>query len=150
MVKDAEANAAEDAKRKQEIEIRYHFFFNDTATTEIYTLSLHDALPISRKAGPPRDGANSGLGLEVARYSGCGKHQEGTIGLGVAARGKRNQGDLPDELATLPRAELEPWDGKILQRAIAQLRRSAHFWAVRFPGTGGRGGVPAQRDSLRC
>src|SRR5258708_27431674 len=25
------------------------FFFNDTATTEIYTLSLHDALPISAK-----------------------------------------------------------------------------------------------------
>src|SRR2546428_10139414 len=27
------------------------FFFNDTATTEIYTLSLHDALPISRREG---------------------------------------------------------------------------------------------------
>src|SRR6185436_6353075 len=27
------------------------FFFNDTATTEIYTLSLHDALPISHAAG---------------------------------------------------------------------------------------------------
>src|SRR3712207_9399925 len=27
--------------------VRYFFFFNDTATTEIYTLSLHDALPIS-------------------------------------------------------------------------------------------------------
>src|SRR3712207_8644242 len=27
-----------------------NFFFNDTATTEIYTLSLHDALPISRHA----------------------------------------------------------------------------------------------------
>src|SRR2546425_8179055 len=26
------------------------FFFNDTATTEIYTLSLHDALPISRRS----------------------------------------------------------------------------------------------------
>src|SRR3712207_7729913 len=26
------------------------FFFNDTATTEIYTLSLHDALPIFRRA----------------------------------------------------------------------------------------------------
>ena len=25
----------------------FFFFFNDTATTEIYTLSLHDALPIS-------------------------------------------------------------------------------------------------------
>src|SRR5260370_38911498 len=28
------------------------FFFNDTATTEIYTLSLHDALPISRVSFP--------------------------------------------------------------------------------------------------
>src|SRR5688572_30940676 len=27
------------------------FFFNDTATTEIYTLSLHDALPIWRRGG---------------------------------------------------------------------------------------------------
>src|ERR1022692_3403792 len=27
------------------------FFFNDTATTEIYTLSLHDALPISHEPG---------------------------------------------------------------------------------------------------
>src|SRR5256885_2794878 len=27
--------------------LRTFFFFNDTATTEIYTLSLHDALPIS-------------------------------------------------------------------------------------------------------
>src|SRR2546430_6014892 len=44
----------------------FFFFFNDTATTEIYTLSLHDALPISllgrpiptglrgRAARPPR------------------------------------------------------------------------------------------------
>src|SRR2546430_11462749 len=36
------------------------FFFNDTATTEIYTLSLHDALPISstpgRSAFPPAAG----------------------------------------------------------------------------------------------
>src|SRR2546430_13747608 len=30
----------------------FFFFFNDTATTEIYTLSLHDALPISsRRSG---------------------------------------------------------------------------------------------------
>src|SRR2546429_6803666 len=28
----------------------YVFFFNDTATTEIYTLSLHDALPITEGA----------------------------------------------------------------------------------------------------
>src|SRR6266513_5771181 len=29
----------------------HFFFFNDTATTEIYTLSLHDALPICRDRG---------------------------------------------------------------------------------------------------
>src|SRR5690242_21491999 len=32
----------------------FFFFFNDTATTEIYTLSLHDALPISGDPGPTR------------------------------------------------------------------------------------------------
>src|SRR2546430_8268453 len=31
------------------IVISFFFFFNDTATTEIYTLSLHDALPISNR-----------------------------------------------------------------------------------------------------
>src|SRR2546427_9496764 len=30
------------------LDVIFFFFFNDTATTEIYTLSLHDALPISR------------------------------------------------------------------------------------------------------
>src|SRR5256885_5404184 len=40
------------------------FFFNDTATTEIYTLSLHDALPISR---PGARGAGRGGGLPEAR-----------------------------------------------------------------------------------
>src|SRR5262244_4661858 len=29
--------------------VLFFFFFNDTATTEIYTLSLHDALPISHQ-----------------------------------------------------------------------------------------------------
>src|SRR5690242_20910944 len=33
----------------------FFFFFNDTATTEIYTLSLHDALPISADACDCRD-----------------------------------------------------------------------------------------------
>src|SRR6266850_2042982 len=31
----------------------FFFFFNDTATTEIYTLSLHDALPISSVVSAP-------------------------------------------------------------------------------------------------
>src|SRR5260370_42041706 len=41
------------------------FFFNDTATTEIYTLSLHDALPISAEgrgssSNPQPDSASTG------------------------------------------------------------------------------------------
>src|SRR2546423_10002960 len=35
----------------------FFFFFNDTATTEIYTLSLHDALPISALYRRPGGGA---------------------------------------------------------------------------------------------
>src|SRR6266536_6568075 len=35
----------------------FYFFFNDTATTEIYTLSLHDALPIYSRAPRPADRA---------------------------------------------------------------------------------------------
>src|SRR5260370_312765 len=48
---------------------RSFFFFNDTATTEIYTLSLHDALPIFRGAGHryvERD-----LGLVPSDRRGC-------------------------------------------------------------------------------
>ena len=33
----------------------FAFFFNDTATTEIYTLSLHDALPISGEGVEKRE-----------------------------------------------------------------------------------------------
>src|SRR2546425_2853599 len=35
--------------------ILFFFFFNDTATTEIYTLSLHDALPICSRQRTGRD-----------------------------------------------------------------------------------------------
>src|SRR5260370_34809503 len=42
------------------------FFFNDTATTEIYTLSLHDALPIS----PLGRGARGALVVQLLRRRG--------------------------------------------------------------------------------
>src|SRR3712207_9480722 len=38
------------------------FFFNDTATTEIYTLSLHDALPISRSRAKSSAGRSTEWG----------------------------------------------------------------------------------------
>src|SRR2546430_13566395 len=44
--------------------VRFFFFFNDTATTEIYTLSLHDALPISSSVARRR--ATFSISLEAS------------------------------------------------------------------------------------
>src|SRR2546426_8747351 len=48
--------------------IHFFFFFNDTATTEIYTLSLHDALPISSPHPP-----NAEFGMRNAECQ-CVRH----------------------------------------------------------------------------
>src|SRR4051794_41364167 len=51
-----------------------HFFFNDTAPTEIYTLSLHDALPISDEVvrltawQEGVDGSSPSAGLQNPRW----------------------------------------------------------------------------------
>src|SRR5215217_9228727 len=55
----------------------FFFFFNDTATTEIYTLSLHDALPISGGAAvatrrPVRDRAGRRRRPATARRRAAG------------------------------------------------------------------------------
>src|SRR5689334_23500372 len=50
------------------------FFFNDPATTEIYTLSLHDALPISSVALGDLDG-DGDLDVVVAGYDPDGNTQ---------------------------------------------------------------------------
>src|SRR5215510_15595876 len=58
------------------------FFFNDTATTEIYTLSLHDALPISRASGqcwpqepPPDPGCRINRGSDHPADRSCDARQ---------------------------------------------------------------------------
>src|SRR5205823_13122512 len=43
-------------------------FFNDTPTTEIYTLSLHDALPIYAKGEPLKATSYMAVGFYVAKY----------------------------------------------------------------------------------
>src|SRR5690242_21719454 len=48
----------------------FFFFFNDTATTEIYTLSLHDALPIwLRLANPTQPSPHWGPVAQLGRRS---------------------------------------------------------------------------------
>src|SRR5438132_9269365 len=49
------------------------FFFNATATTEIYTLSLHDALPILS------------AGLPTGCFAGSGRLRRGSIGSSLAS-----------------------------------------------------------------
>src|SRR3712207_7503641 len=60
------------------------FFFNDTATTEIYTLSLHDALPISLRLRRLHRGARRADRLAAPHRAGLrlfGRHAAGPRGL---------------------------------------------------------------------
>src|SRR3712207_9498279 len=78
------------------------FFFNDTATTEIYTLSLHDALPIYRPRGahggrvPGLRGRGS-LWRDLQKGAG-GSGTSWTHGRGFSVRGFR--GGLRDRKST--------------------------------------------------
>src|SRR2546430_15756532 len=59
------------------------FFFNDTATTEIYTLSLHDALPISEletRDGHP-EGPRAGIGGEKPGSGASPPRSQGPAGV---------------------------------------------------------------------
>src|SRR5688572_31042683 len=61
-----------------------HFFFHDTAATEIYTLSLHDALPIC-KSGLMEGGQERGQRLKMVflKRPTCGKLGAAFAKLGV-------------------------------------------------------------------
>src|SRR5690349_23860097 len=85
------------------------FFFNDPATTEIYTLSLHDALPISRGI---QDGAFSGR-LEPARR--CGR-------LGSGERSEEHTSELQSRRDLVCRLLLEK--KKKLSSALHRQNRS--------------------------
>src|SRR5258708_11710700 len=68
------------------------FFFNDTATTEIYTLSLHDALPISR--------SRRRWGWYAARCSRTSRTPTGRRACGAPTRSEEHTSELqsPDHL----------------------------------------------------
>src|SRR5256885_15056039 len=71
----------------------FFFFFNDTATTEIYTLSLHDALPICLLDGAEggRRPAEGGAVAVLARdlVGACGGDEDAAGLLGLLAHGQR-------------------------------------------------------------
>src|SRR3990167_5788660 len=78
----------------------FFFFFNDTATTEIYTLSLHDALPISQPLGygDPQLAAQDRQG---------GQRERGGAGEGRPGKDDRRarRGEMAEELRHERRAD---------------------------------------------
>src|SRR5688572_31375724 len=91
------------------------FFFNDTATTEIYTLSLHDALPIS-------DGGIEDLGLTAKRGVRLGHHKRGAgHGLDTAGDGDRKSTRLNSSHSQISYAVFCLKKKKYLQSSRPQL-----------------------------
>src|SRR5688572_32536547 len=79
----------------------HFFFFNDTATTEIYTLSLHDALPIY--------GGTPGQGRDLAQGERCGEAERRPVGddLERARRSEEHTSELQSQSNLVCRLLLE-------------------------------------------
>src|SRR2546422_11706689 len=79
----------------------FFFFFNDTATTEIYTLSLHDALP-----NPITSHTNSRIHVSVGRKAIRARHvaipRIGTTGTHGVRKGRSRSGRLCRRIHTPP------------------------------------------------
>src|SRR2546427_1973738 len=74
------------------------FFFNDTATTEIYTLSLHDALPISNR--PER------RDIPIEAQGRCQRHRSGAMAL-TPPRSEEHTSELQSQSNLVCRLLLE-------------------------------------------
>src|SRR2546422_7284285 len=82
----------------------FFFFFNDTATTEIYTLSLHDALPISLARQPEcRARLDPALGVGI----GNPRKQRCELRLVEDARSEEHTSELQSRLHLVCRLLLE-------------------------------------------
>src|SRR2546422_7091641 len=96
----------------------FFFFFNDTATTEIYTLSLHDALPIWRRAGlgggieRPHHG-----GLDLEQLAGRGGRKGGPFSRG--RRSEEHTSELQSRLHLVCRLLLEKKKKNAITLSIA-------------------------------
>src|SRR3712207_8737157 len=102
------------------------FFFNDTATTEIYTLSLHDALPILDIVGGLRRAA-IGAGLPGGGLQLIAKiplHQRQMGHLGHVARSEEHTSELQSRQYLVCRLLLEK--KKIMARKTSICSTSRH------------------------
>src|SRR5256885_7992728 len=106
--------------------ISFFFFFNDTATTEIYTLSLHDALPISHPVGDGDLGeAGLGEGGHVRQHGQalCRGH---TQRADLARRSEEHTSELQSPCNLVCRLLLEKKKKKIMKSVVCTRRHQYH------------------------
>src|SRR2546421_4961519 len=84
----------------------FFFFFNDTATTEIYTLSLHDALPISRPQQVSRDVVEPKALAQIVERSSRFHGVTSTV-IGAAIRSEEHTSELQSRSDLVCRLLLE-------------------------------------------
>src|SRR5947199_10559673 len=98
------------------------FFFNDTATTEIYTLSLHDALPISadQRVDDDLDEVSAERADRLVGLAGAVEDRPGVVGLsdGRTAGQQYDRCDKPSDRPTV-----RPSDSHALTDAGSATRR---------------------------
>src|SRR5688572_31872946 len=100
------------------------FFFNDTSTTEIYTLSLHDALPIFAMQGEMAEAANKAFRqlLDSDLKFGVVKNEKGEqveLGNATFIRSEEHTSELQSQSNLVCRLLLEKKKHEHIKRADA-------------------------------
>src|ERR671916_693304 len=125
------------------------FFFNDTATTEIYTLSLHDALPISLRNRPRADGPGDRVGGAARRAT-----------RGVPDRSEEHTSELQSHndlvcrlfflmIRRPPRSTLFPYTTLFRSRYVTGRAPTGRVTESGTPHVGRRAASPTDRKSTR-
>src|SRR5260370_23095204 len=107
--------------------LNWHFFFNDTATTEIYTLSLHDALPICEVGGVvQREGDDGGREIGQAHADHGHEGQREVDEQHLQHRSEEHTSELQSHLNLVCRLLLEKkrsWFGRLTSSLTVQSSR---------------------------
>src|SRR6478609_5395540 len=125
------------------------FFFNDTATTEIYTLSLHDALPICdappapRRVDPGAEGVDDPGDLAARDRGELGEGERAARGL-PAAQGRVEQVDAVRAHGDADLARAGHGVGHLLEHEV--LGRAEGVQADGVHGSSSGGGGPASLE----